>query len=105
MRDMMKKKATYRKRRQNRFSMFLVGVVVLMLMGAVTVKSIELQQKIDIYAAKEEQLKAQIEAENQRAQEIEEFGKYTQTKGYIEETAKDKLGLVYEGEILFKEDQ
>lgn len=102
---MMKKKATYRKRRQNRFSMFLVGVVVLMLMGAVTVKSIELQQKIDIYAAKEEQLKAQIEAENQRAQEIEEFGKYTQTKGYIEETAKDKLGLVYEGEILFKEDQ
>lgn len=102
---MMKKKAAYRKRRQNRFSMFLVGVVVLMLMGAVTVKSIELQQKIDTYAAKEEQLKAQIEAEAQRAEEIEEFGKYTQTKGYIEETAKDKLGLVYEGEILFKEEQ
>lgn len=102
---MMKKKAAYRKRRQNRFSMFLVGVVVLMLMGAVTVKSIELQQKIDTYAAKEEQLKAQIKAEEQRAEEIEEFGKYTQTKGYIEETAKDKLGLVYEGEILFKEEQ
>lgn len=101
---MMKKKAAYRKRRQNRFSMFLVGVVVLMLMGAVTVKSIELQQKIDTYAAKEEQLKAQIEAEEQRAEEIEEFGKYTQTKGYIEEAAKDKLGLVYEGEILFKEE-
>ena len=36
--------------------------------------------------------------------EIEEFRKYTQTKAYIEEVAKDKLGLVYEGEILFKEE-
>jgi cell division protein FtsB len=27
-----------------------------------------------------------------------------QTKGYIEEVAREKLGLVYENEILFKED-
>ena len=39
-----------------------------------------------------------------RAEQIEEFGKYTQTKAYVEEVAKDKLGLVYEGEILFQED-
>lgn len=102
---MAKKKVAYRKRHQNRFSMFLVGLVVLMVMGAVAVKSIELEQKIDAYTVKEEQLKEQIAAENQRAEEIEEYGKYTQTKGYIEEMAKDKLGLVYEGEILFKEDR
>lgn len=46
----------------------------------------------------------QIEAEQTRAEQIEEFGKYTQTKAYVEEVAKDKLGLVYEGEILFQED-
>ena len=49
-------------------------------------------------------LGAQIEAEQTRAEQIEEFGKYTQTKAYVEEVAKDKLGLVYEGEILFQED-
>ena len=46
-----------------------------------------------------------MEAENQRALEIEEYGKYTQTKKYVEEVAKDKLGLVYEDEIIFKSEE
>ena len=46
----------------------------------------------------------QIVAEEERAKEIEEFEKYTQTKKYVEEVARDKLGLVYEGEILFKDE-
>ena len=33
-----------------------------------------------------------------------EYETYTQTKKYIEEVARDKLGLVYEGEILFKDE-
>ena len=47
-------------------------------------------------------MNAQILEEEERANEIEEYRKYTQTKGFVEEVAKDKLGLVYEGEILFK---
>ncbi len=101
---MARRKVAYRKRHQNRFSMFLVTVVVLMLMAVVAIGSVELKQKIDTYAEKEEQLLAQIEAEKKREAEIEEFRKYTQTKAYKEEVAKDKLGLVYEGEILFKEE-
>ena len=64
----------------------------------------ELQQKIAGYDTQIASLGAQIEAEQTRAEQIEEFGKYTQTKAYVEEVAKDKLGLVYEGEILFQED-
>ena len=101
---MARRKIAYRKRHQNRFSMFLVTLVVIMIMVAVAVQSVELEQKIEAYAAREEQLKEQIAAEDQRTQEIEEYRKYTQTKAYVEEVAKDKLGLVYEGEILFKED-
>lgn len=99
-----KKKVAYRKRQQNRFSMFLVGLVVLMIMVVVAVDSVELQRKIDEQTAKETELMAQKEAELVRAEEIEEYRKYTQTKRYVEEVAKDKLGLVYEGEILFKEE-
>lgn len=101
---MARRKIAYRKRHQNRFSMFLVTLVVIMIMVAVAVQSVELKQKIEAYAAREEQLKEQIAAEDERTQEIEEYRKYTQTKAYVEEVAKDKLGLVYEGEILFKED-
>lgn len=48
-------------------------------------------------------MQEQIDAENARAEQIREFGKEVQTKGYIEDVAREKLGLVYEGEILFKE--
>lgn len=84
--------------------MLLVSMVVLILTGVVAVDSVELRQKKEEYAAKEAALEEQIEAEQQRAEEIEEYRKYTQTKAYVEEVAKDKLGLVYEGEIIFKEE-
>ena len=97
--------ATYRRRNQNRLSMFLVSLVVVMIMVVVAVKSVDLKQKIDAKAQEAEQLDRQIEAEKVREQEIEEFGKEVQTKGYIENVAREKLGLVYEGEIMFKEEK
>ncbi len=100
----MARKAAYRKKRQNRFGMFLVSIAVLMMLVVVAVDSVELKAKKEAYHQKEQLLQEQIEAEEERSREIEEFEKYTQTKKYIEEVARDKLGLVYEGEILFKDE-
>ena len=97
-------KVAYRKKRQNRFGMFLVSIVVIMLMIVVAVKSQELQQKKAEYQQREQSLKEQIEAEKERSEEIADYEKYTQTKKYIEDIAKEKLGLVYEGEIIFKDE-
>lgn len=99
---MARRKVAYRKRHQNRLSMFLVTLVVLMIMIVVAFDSVEIQRKINEQTAKETELLAEKEAEEIRAEEIEEYRKYTQTKRYVEEVAQDKLGLVYEGEILFK---
>lgn len=93
------------KRKQNRFSIMLVGIVVLILTGVVAVRSIELNEKKAVYEEKIALLEEQIAEEQQRAEEIAEYKKYTQTKKYVEEVAKDKLGLVYEGEIVFKEEK
>lgn len=84
--------------------MFLAYIVVIMLLIVVAFDSIELKAKKASYQQKEAALMDQIAAEEQRALEIEEFEKYTHTKKYVEEVARDKLGLVYEGEILFKDD-
>lgn len=100
----MARKAAYRKQRQNFFGMFLAFLVVVMLMVVVFVKSIELKEKKAYYEQKEQALMEQIAEEEERASEIEEYGKYTQTKKYIEDVAKEKLGLVYEGEIIFKDE-
>ena len=99
-----RRRLAYRRRNQNKFSMFLVSLVVVLIMIVVAVKSVELQQKIDAKAKEEQQLDDQIAAEERRAKEIEAFGKEVQTKGYIEDVAREKLGLVYEDEIMFKVD-
>lgn len=76
-----------------------------MLLVVVSLKSAELRQKQETYAARERVLQEQIDAEKARTEEIEEYRKYTQTKKYVEEVAKDKLGLVNEGEIIYKPDE
>ena len=64
----------------------------------------ELQSKINAKAEEVALLDSQIEAEERRTLEIQEFAKEVQTKGYIENIAREKLGLVYEDEILFKQE-
>lgn len=100
---MIKRKIVFRrKKKENRMSMILVTMAILMLLVVVSFKSVELRRKQESYAERIEQLNTQIEGEQQRAEEIAEYEKYTKTKKYVEEVAKDKLGLIYDGEIIFK---
>ncbi|MDE6846682.1 MAG: septum formation initiator family protein [Lachnospiraceae bacterium] len=101
----MARKAAYRRKRHNKMGMLLVTTVVIMMLIVVTVKSVELRDKRASYAVREEALMQAIEAEEARSEEIAEYEKYTQTKKYVEEIAKEKLGLVYEGEIIFKDEK
>lgn len=82
-------------------SMAIVGVVLTMLVF-VSVASLKLRVQNANKLERVQELEAQIEAEEEKAKEIEEYGKYVQTKKYAEEVAKEKLGLVYENEIIFK---
>ena len=59
--------------------MLLVTTVVLMMMLVVTFKSVELREKRQFYMDREEALLREIEAEEARSAEIEEYGNYTQT--------------------------
>ena len=102
---MIKRKVVFRKKRQNRLGMFLVTIVVLMLLVVVSINSVGLRQKKESYLEREQALQEQIDAEEERSEQIEEYRKYTQTKKYVEEVAKEKLGLVNEGEILYKPEE
>lgn len=101
----MGRRIVVRKKRQNGFSVALVIMVLVMLMIVITFGRVTLQKKQEIYAQKEQQLLEQIESEEQRSEEIEEYRKYTQTQKYVEEVAKEKLGLVNENEIIFKSEE
>ncbi len=99
-----RKKAAYRKKMQNRFSMTLVTLVVVVLLVVVGVRSYNLSQKQEALLAKQAENAQLIEKEKQKALEIEEYDKYTKTMKFYEETAKKKLGLVYEDEIIFMQE-
>ncbi|ADL35638.1 septum formation initiator DivIC [Butyrivibrio proteoclasticus B316] len=101
----MASRARYKRRRfQNAAGIIWASIVVLILVSVVSIKSIGLMKKADDYQTREQALVAQIEQEEERSAEIAEFEKYTHTRKYIEDTARDKLGLVYPGEIIFKND-
>ena len=99
----MTARARYKRRRiQNRAGIVLASIVVLILVTVVSIKSVGLMRKVREYQAREAALTQQIEYETQRSDEIAEFERYTETRKYIEDTAKEQLGLVYPGEIIFK---
>ncbi|MGN1024236.1 MAG: septum formation initiator family protein [Lachnospiraceae bacterium] len=91
-----------KRKSQNRLSMGLVLFVMFVILGVVGLRAYQLHRQLDQYTAKKESLQTQIDAENQRTKEIAEYGKYTQTDEYVEEVAREKLGLVKKDEIIFK---
>ena len=98
----MATKIRRRKNLRKHLSSFAIAGVVLLLLVFVFFASLRLRVSNGNKQERITELEEQITAEEEKALEIEEYGKYVQTKKYAEEVAKDKLGLVYEDEIIFK---
>ena len=87
---------------QHKLSMYLIAAVIVVLGVTLSFASISLHAKNKEYMAQEAELEAQIKAESNRAEEIDELEEYVGTDEYVEDVAKEKLGLVYPNEILFE---
>ena len=87
--------------------MALIGItfVVFSLAVTVTIKGASLKEREREYRIRLENLQAQVDKEEDRAKKLEDYRVYVQTKQYIEEVAKQKLGLVKPDEILLKPSQ
>lgn len=87
--------------------MALIGItfVVFSLAVTVTIKGTSLKEREREYRVRLENLQAQVDKEEDRAKKLEDYRVYVQTKQYIEEVAKQKLGLVKPDEILLKPSQ
>ncbi|MED9965819.1 MAG: septum formation initiator family protein [Blautia sp.] len=89
----------------NRLGMLAIALVVLILLGGLMIESRHLQGRLAVYDAKAATLEQAIEEEQERTKEIEELRDYMQTDEYAEEVARERLGLVKDNEIVFKEGQ
>lgn len=87
---------------QHKVSVVSISCVIALLAVMLSVGSISLHAKNEDYMAQEAELEKQLQQEAERAEEIEELEDYVGTDEYIEDVAKEKLGLINPNEILFK---
>lgn len=93
-----------RGRQNNRTGKLCVSLIVFTLLVVMSVQILNLHAKNQEYITQEQNLQEQLEEETERQADLKEREAYTQTQDYIEDIAKSKLGLLYNNEIVFKEE-
>lgn len=79
-----------------------VVLIVVSLVFIIDTHGRELKEQNDLDSAKIEQLQEEIELEKERSVRLDEQEKYMHTKQFVEEIAREKLGLIYPDEKVFK---
>lgn len=98
--------AKRRKRKNgNRAGRLCITYIMLVFAVVMSIQIIKIYQKDQEYIAKQQSLEQQLLDEQNRQTELEEYEAYTKTQRYVEDVAKSKLGLLYENEVIFKEQE
>ena len=89
-------------RNEGAMAVLSVSAVIVCMAVIVNLKVSALEEKDKTYSSRLGVLEQELQSEQDRAQELEKNRLYVQTKQYIEEVAKEKLGLVNPDEIILK---
>ena len=85
-----------KKQRRSTLAGMIIAIIVVVALGVVLWRGkAGLEEKNADY-------QAQIDDENKRSDELSEYEKYVKTKKFVEEIAKNKFGLIYPDELVFK---
>lgn len=94
-----------RQKRSGRLGLIAAFVLIALLGIALWNGKASLEKQNAQYEAQKQELQKQIDEQKERANSLEEYKKYIQTKQFVEEIAKNKFGLIYPDEIVFKPDK
>ncbi len=90
-------------KKKNRSGLVVITVAVMLLCGIIIFKEKDLLTEKAALESKVEELNAQIEEESEIKKELSAKKAYMQTVRYVEDVAREKLGLVFPNEIIFRE--
>ncbi|MCQ2538557.1 MAG: septum formation initiator family protein [Lachnospiraceae bacterium] len=90
-------------KKKNRSGLVIITLAVMLLCGIVIFKERELTTQKVALEQKCEELNASIDSANELSKELTRKKAYMQTNLYIEDVAREKLGLVYKDEVIFRE--
>ena len=86
---------------RNTGAMSIIFIVIVFVV-VMSIQILKLKQKDELLLEREQTLEQQLVQEEQRAEELKELDLYTRSMEYIKDMA-NKMGLVFENEIIFKE--
>lgn len=92
-----------KRKSQNGTGRLCITFIMLVFMVVMSSQIVRVYKKDREYIAKEQSLQEQILYQQDRQNELEQYEVYTKSQQYVEDVAKSKLGLLYENEIIFKE--
>ena len=93
-----------RNRLIKRITIAVSAVALLLLLILVLTNAAGLSEKKKELESKISEIEESIQQQNERTLKLEEQREYMKTREFTEDVARDKLGLVYPGEIVLKAD-
>ncbi len=104
---MGKEKRSVKRKKLNATQGAMVAILfmVCVIFAVLLVNGFALRTKISDNEARISELSGLIDSENERSSEIDSIEEYMQSDEYLEQEAKEKLGFVKDGEIIFKENK
>lgn len=96
-----------RRRRKRLSTTTVLGVIIVtfVLCGTLLYKQNAMKAEGKAYSAQIEELRKQKEELQKEKEELTNFKDYVKTDEYVEEVAREKFGLVYDGEIIFEPEE
>ncbi len=93
------------KKKKRKSGLRIIALAVLVLFGVMAVNSYNLHQEKKALEKQYAELTEELQGEEERSVMLEERRAYMQTIRFIEEIAREKLGLVYEDEVIFRPEE
>lgn len=98
----MAKRAAYQTRYYNKTSIYIVLITFVVFAAVLFVNCSSLNDKKERLQEEQMEYSTLLEEEQERTLELQELEKTTTTMSFFMEVAREKLGMVFENEIVFK---
>ncbi len=93
-----------KKKTSNKLNSICIIAILTVFSCVMLYKMVEVNQKNYVYANEKDRLEKEITEQEAKKEELTELEEDMQTLKYVEKVAREKLGLVYPDEIIFRQD-
>lgn len=91
-----------RRKQKRKSGLKIIALAVFVVFLVMVTNSVSLEQEKKALEKQYSELEEKLQNEQERSEILKDRAAYMQTTRYIEEIARERLGLVYEEEIIFR---